>query len=260
MLIQLDHILKSFKISLMIILILGLSLIFIACDNSELKIIDKQTEISNIKTYSLSNYNNKNLIELNLENSYPNLLFVLKLQDDTTQVEKILLSNPSETLSWSFLPQEIDVHNNKYIGANNINLYSGQFEEGLYNFTLISSDGKAINDSIYINNNLNSNEINLYINNDKLYFSNTKINNNDMLNNFIEIKESQNLSNFELSLYDEKKQLIETKYYAINNIDLDTYFINTNSFIPYSYIQIEYMNKEVKNIIKIDLSSTNSSF
>ncbi len=260
MLIQLDRILKSFKLSLMIILILGLSLTFIACNNSELKIVDKQIEISNIKTYRLSNCNDKKLFELYLENNYPNLLFALKLQDDTTQVENVILSNPSEALSWSFRPKEIDIHNNKYIGANNINLYSEQFEDGLYNFTLITSDGNAIKDSIYINNNLNSNEIYLYINNRKLYFSNYNINNNQILNDYIELKESENLSNFKLNLYDEKKQLIETKYYEISNINLNNYCINTNSFTKYSYIQIEYMNKDVKNIIKIDLSSTNSSF
>jgi len=244
----------------MIILVLGLSLTFIACNDSELNIIDKQTEISSIKTYRALKSNINNLVEFNLENNYPNLLFALKLQDDKTQIEKILLSNPSERLSWSFTPNEIDINNNKYIGANNINLYSAQFEEGLYNFSLISSDGKAIKDSIYIKNNLTSNDVYLYINNGKLYFSSIDINNKNILNDYIELKESNNFSNYKLYLYDEKKQLLETKFYEINNFDLSNYYIDTNSFINYSYIQIEYMNKNVKNILKIDLSSANSSF
>lgn len=256
--IQLDHILKSFKLNLVIILILGLSLTFIACNDSELSIIDAQAEISNIKIYNLPNYYKDKLLKFDLQNNYPNLLFAVKIQDENTQVEKIILENPSKALSWSFNPDEINILNNKYIGANNINLYSPKFEEGLYTFTLLSNDGKSVSDTIYINNNVNEENLFIFLKNDKIYFSSSDFQEN--FNNYSELKQSEIISNFELFLYDDKKQLIEKKYYNISNLDLTNYFININSFSKPSYIQIEYIKNELKNIIKMDLRPSNSFF
>jgi hypothetical protein len=257
--ILLDHILKKLKIKTKIALLLGLSIFLLSCNVSEFKLQDTYTQISEIKTFNLPESTNKNDInKFQLKSNFANLVLANKFSDSNIIIFKYILKSPNQDLSWDINPIKIEINNSQYIGANNINLASNYFEEGTYSLQIISKDGREINTTINLENNLNGNdEPNIFLSENSIVLSDED---SFLKDEKFESNQNINSRNIEVSFYDREKKLLNTEYF--NNFIIEKKYpfeIKIENLETVFFIKIQYKKANDSDIeYRIDLSSTHS--
>lgn len=258
MLIQLDHILKKLKINLKLIIMIGISFIFLSCSQKDFKIVDTKSEISIISTYNLK-ATDSNLNKFDLFYEYPNLSLLVKLQDSSVAISSFNLYNPDSSLIWYLDTELITFENQEYIGSNDISLVSFYFEEGTYYYELLSKDGRALSQNLTIKNKVkNHNPLNIYLSNKYLIFSKSLLTSS---NNIDSLNISNEFSKIKVSFYDKDKNYLSSNYFE-NKFKQESYpfKLKIDNFDEVYYVEIEVEDSNtIKNILKIDLSSAHSS-
>jgi hypothetical protein len=241
---------------------IGISFLFLSCSEQEFKIIDTYSEITNISVYQSQSLNsdNQEYNELSLFQSFPNLKLALKLSNPDIETISLELISPNKDLVWDIEPIILNIDNQQYVGSSFINLISFNFEDGDYEVILTNNDGKQISTTTKLINNFNNNNNhNIYLNNNFLIFTSTKLLDNTP---FVSTLVPLDIGELQVNYYDIDKILIDTKKYE-NNFTLQNYQfqLEIDNFENVYYAELVY--KDVNSIltkIKIDLSSSHSSF
>lgn len=239
-------------------LLLGLLLFLVSCESKDFSISDINTEIQNIYVFSKDSNLENNQLKLVL--NYPSLAIGVQTVEDEVTITNIVIENKTKTLLWDFEPKKLIIDEFTYWGSNNINLSSYNFDDGEYNIKILNDKGKTVNSKFYISNNIND----LY--NFYCFYYDNKIIISNQINDYSRFKFNQIISEdkkIEVSFYDTSDNLIKTSFidnYIINDsfpfmIELDMDINNLK------YITLEFIdNNSVKNLISINLSSSNSFF
>jgi hypothetical protein len=241
---------------------IGICFLFLSCSEQEFKIIDTYSEITNISVYQSQSLNsdNQEYNELSLFQSFPNLKLALKLSNPDIETISLELISPNKDLVWDIEPIILNIDNQQYVGSSFINLISFNFEDGDYEVILTNNDGKQISTTTKLINNFNNNNNhNIYLNNNFLIFTSTKLLDNTP---FVSTLVPLDIGELQVNYYDIDKILIDTKKYE-NNFTLQNYQfqLEIDNFENVYYVELVY--KDVNSIltkIKIDLSSSHSSF
>lgn len=241
---------------------IGISFLFLSCSEQEFKIIDTYSEITNISVYQSQSLNSdiQEYNELSLFQSFPNLKLALKLSNPDIETISLELISPNKDLVWDIEPIILNIDNQQYVGSSFINLISFNFEDGDYEVILTNNDGKQISTTTKLINNFNNNNNhNIYLNNNFLIFTSTKLLDNTP---FVSTLVPLDIGELQVNYYDIDKILIDTKKYE-NNFTLQNYQfqLEIDNFENVYYVELVY--KDVNSIltkIKIDLSSSHSSF
>lgn len=260
--IQLDHISKNLKNSLICTFMIAISFLLLSCNEQEFNIIDTNTEVTKISVYQYDslNFENDKYSKLSLFESYPNLQLAIKLSNPEINVTSFEFISPNKDFSWDIKPKLIDIDSQQYFGASNINLVSYYFEEGDYLLKLASDDGRQIVSTINVKNPFNDiNTIKIYLKEDSLIFSSKELS-SDL--NFVSTLVPLEIGNLIVNYYDKNKNLINTKKYD-NNFNYQNYQfqISIDNFDNVYYVELIYQDIDsVRNYLKIDLSSSHSFF
>jgi len=255
--IQLDHIYKKLNNLFKIALFLGLLMSLSSCDSDNFIINDVEYDIINYYEYSLVD----DRAELKLKYNYPKLSLGVKLENEDVNLKDMSITDLDNSLNWHFTPKLISLSNSNYYGYDNINLSSYDFSNNKYSINLLNDKGKEINTKISINNPFNK-KINDYY----IYYYLDKV--------IISDKSNKDYKKFQFNsiLLDSKK--IEVKYYDFSNkltksSNIDNYFlkdsypfmIKIDNYNEVKYLELDFIDKSnIKNCIKIDLSSSDSFF
>ena len=170
------------------------------------------------------------------------------------------IENESKSLTWDFEPKEITINNENFIGIDNINLASYNFDTGLYNFIIYDNSNKKVSTNINLINPFNNMlNLDLSLDNNKIIFTENNI---DKFKNIMNPTDFNYKEKITISYFDENKIFLKSD--ENNNLIMNEnfpFFIDLDKSIDAKYLNIEYKdNNFINTVILIELSSSYSSF